>query len=285
MTAFLGYLMAVVAIFLDIGHPFRLPHPMFMWQYHSVMWVVAMHVIFYTTTLALEFSPMLLERLGWEKARKAVGKIMVGAVIFGVMLSTLHQSSLGAVFLIAPEKMSPLWWDTKLPFHFLVSAVAMGLAMVSFETMLSAKFLDHKVDKEIFYGLARGILIVLGFYLLLKLYQLFAVASPNMAFDGSVEGNMYLLEMLVGVLLPIALLSVKKYRTSVSILFSINVLVIIGVILNRMNVCLFSMESYTTWHGAAYSPSWKEFIVSLGIISLGVFLYKMSAKHLPLFSH
>jgi Ni/Fe-hydrogenase subunit HybB-like protein len=285
LTAFLGYLMAVAAIFLDIGHPFRLPHPMFMWQYHSVMWVVAMHVIFYTTTLALEFSPMLFERLGWEKARRAVGKVMVGAVIFGVMLSTLHQSSLGAVFLIAPSKMSPLWWDTKLPFHFLVSAVAMGLAMVSFETMLSAKFLHHKVDKEIFYGLARGVLIVLGFYLLLKLYQLFAVASPKLAFNGSVEGNMYLLEMLIGVILPIAILSVKKFRTNVNIIFSVNMLVITGVLLNRMNVCLFSMESYNTWRGAAYSPSWKEFLVSLGIISLGVFLYKMSAKHLPLFSH
>ncbi|MGE4558859.1 MAG: NrfD/PsrC family molybdoenzyme membrane anchor subunit [Desulfobulbus sp.] len=285
LTAFLGYLMAVVAIFFDIGHPFRLPHPMFMWQYHSVMWVVAMHVIFYTTTLALEFSPMLFERLGWEKARKAVGKVMVGAVIFGVMLSTLHQSSLGAVFLIAPSKMSPLWWDTKLPFHFLVSAVAMGLSMVSFETMLSFKFLSHKVDKEIFFGLGRGVLIVLSFYLLLKLYQLFAVASPKLALDGSVEGNMYLLEMLIGVLLPIGILSVKKFRTNVNTLFSVNILVITGVLLNRMNVCLFSMERYNTWHGAAYAPSWKEFLVSLGIISLGVFLYKMSAKHLPLFSH
>lgn len=285
LTAFLGYLMAVVAIFLDIGHPFRLPHPMIMWQYQSVMWVVAMHVVFYTTTLALEFSPMLLERLGWEKARKAVGKVMVGAVIFGVMLSTLHQSSLGAVFLIAPSKMSPLWWDTKLPFHFLVSAVAMGLSMVSFETMLSGKFLQHKVDKEIFFGLGQGILIVLSFYLLLKLYQLFVVASPGMAFDGSVEGNMYLLEMLIGVVLPIAILSIKKMRTNVNTLFSVNILVIAGVMLNRMNVCLFSMESYNTWRGAAYSPSWKEFVVSLGIISLGVFLYKMSAKHLPLFSH
>ena len=285
LTAFLGYLMAVVALFLDIGHPFRLPHPAFMWQYHSVMWVVAMHVIFYTTTLALEFSPMLFERLGWEKARQAVGKVMVGAVIFGVMLSTLHQSSLGAVFLISPSKMSPLWWDTKLPFHFLVSAVAMGLSMVSFETMLSGKFHQHKVDKEIFYGLARGSLIVLSFYLLLKVYQLFAVASPGMAFDGSVEGNMYLLEMLIGVVAPIGILSVKKMRTNINTIFSVNIMVIVGVILNRLNVCLFSMESYNAWRGFSYSPSWKEFLVSLGVISLGVFLYKMSAKHLPLFSH
>jgi Polysulphide reductase len=106
-----------------------------------------------------------------------------------------------------------------------------------------------------------------------------------MAFDGSLEGNMYLLEMLIGVILPIGLLSLKTVRTNVNALFSINMLVITGVLLNRMNVCLFSMESYNTWRGSAYSPSWMEFLVSLGIISLGVFLYKMSAKHLPLFSH
>ena len=285
LTAFLGYLMAVLALFLDIGHPFRLWHPSIMWQYHSVMWVVAMHVIFYTTTLALEFSPMLFERLGWEKARKAVGKVMVGAVIFGVMLSTLHQSSLGAVFLISPSKMSPLWWDTKLPFHFLVSAVAMGMAMVSFETALSRKFFHHEVDKEVFTGLARGMLIVLVFYLLLKLYQLFTVASFSMAFDGSVEGNMYLLEMLLGVVLPVAILAVKKYRNDLKVIFAVNIIVIVGVLLNRLNVCLFSQESYNAWRGLSYSPSWMEFLVSLGVISIGVFLYKMSAKHLPLFSH
>lgn len=285
LTAFLGYLMAVAAIFLDIGHPFRLPHPMIMWQYHSVMWVVAMHVIFYTTTLALEFSPMLLERLGWHKALRIVNKVMVGAVIFGVMLSTLHQASLGAVFLIAPAKMSPLWWSTVMPYHFLVSAVAMGLSMVSFETMLSKKFLHHEVDNEVFYGLARGCLIVLCFYLVLKLYQWFVHAGIGAAFDGTIEANMFLLEMLIGVILPIILLSIKKNRTNINTIFRVNIIVIAGVMLNRMNVCLFSMEQFNMWKGFSYTPSWMEFMVSLGIISLGVLLYKMSAKYLPLFSH
>ena len=285
LTAFLGYLMAVAAIFLDIGHPFRLPHPMIMWQWHSVMWVVAMHVIFYTTTLALEFSPMLLERLGWHKTLKIVNKVMVGAVIFGVMLSTLHQSSLGAVFLIAPAKMSPLWWSTVMPYHFLVSAVAMGLSMVSFETMLSKKFLHHEVDDEIFFGLARGCLIVLSFYLVVKLYQWFVHAGIGAAFNGTIEANMFLLEMLIGVILPIAILSIKKNRTNVNTIFRVNIIVIAGVMLNRMNVCLFSMEQYNMWKGFSYTPSWMEFMVSLGIISLGVLLYKMSAKYLPLFSH
>ena len=285
LTAFLGYLMAVAAIFLDIGHPFRLPNPMLMWQWHSVMWVVAMHVIFYTATLALEFSPMLLEKLGWHKTLKAVNKIMVGAVIFGVMLSTLHQASLGAVFLIAPSKMSPLWWSTVMPYHFMVSAVAMGLSMVSFEAMLSKKFLHHEVDKEVFYGLARGCLIVLSFYLMLKLYQWFVNAGIGAAFDGTIEANMFLLEMLVGVILPIAILSIKKNRTNLNTIFKVNIIVIAGVMLNRMNVCLFSMEQFNMWKGFSYTPSWMEFAVSLGIISLGVLLFKMSAKYLPLFSH
>lgn len=285
LTAFLGYLMAVAAIFLDIGHPFRLPHPMIMWQWHSVMWVVAMHVIFYTTTLALEFSPMLLERLGWHKTLKVVNKVMVGAVIFGVMLSTLHQASLGAVFLIAPAKMSPLWWSTVMPYHFLVSAVAMGLSMVSFETMLSKKFLHHEVDDEVFFGLARGCLIVLSFYLVVKLYQWFVHAGFGAAFDGTIEANMFLLEMLLGVILPIVILSIKKNRTNVNTIFRVNIIVIAGVMLNRMNVCLFSMEQFNMWKGFSYTPSWMEFMVSLGIISLGVLLYKMSAKYLPLFSH
>ena len=285
LTAFLGYLMAVAAIFLDIGHPFRLPNPMLMWQWHSVMWVVAMHVIFYTATLALEFSPMLLEKLGWHKTLKAVNKIMVGAVIFGVMLSTLHQASLGAVFLIAPSKMSPLWWSTVMPYHFMVSAVAMGLSMVSFEAMLSKKFLHHEVDKEVFYGLARGCLIVLSFYLMLKLYQWFVHAGIGAAFDGTIEANMFLLEMLVGVILPIAILSIKKNRTNLNTIFKVNIIVIAGVMLNRMNVCLFSMEQFNMWKGFSYTPSWMEFAVSLGIISLGVLLFKMSAKYLPLFSH
>jgi formate-dependent nitrite reductase membrane component NrfD len=177
LTAFLGYLMAVIAIFLDIGHPFRLWHPSIMWQVHSVMWIVAIHVILYTTTLALEASPMFFEKVGMKNALNTINRIMIGAVIFGVMLSTLHQSSLGAVFLIAPSKMSPLWFSTFLPYLFLVSCIAMGMAMVSTETMLSAKAFNHKIDKEIYFGLARGMLNTLVIYFILKIFFLFKDAG------------------------------------------------------------------------------------------------------------
>lgn len=284
LTAFLGYLMAVLALFLDIGHPFRLWHPSIMWQVHSVMWIVAIHVILYTTTLAIEASPMFFERVGMKNALNTVNKIMIGAVIFGVMLSTLHQSSLGAVFLIAPSRMSPLWFSTFLPYLFLVSCIAMGMAMVSTETMLSAKAFKHKVDKEIYFGLARGMLNTLVIYFILKIFFLFKDAGIGLAFDGSMEANMFLLEMAIGVVIPILLLANKSIRTNTRGIFAVNILVIIGVLVNRLNVCVFSMQEFTAARGANYFPSLMEFLVTLGIISLGVFLFKMAAKHLPLFA-
>jgi Ni/Fe-hydrogenase subunit HybB-like protein len=284
LTAFLGYMMAVVALFLDIGHPFRLWHPALMWQVHSVMWIVAIHVILYTTTLAIEASPMFFEKVGMKSALNTVNKIMLGAVIFGVMLSTLHQSSLGAVFLISPSRMSPLWFSTFLPYLFLVSCIAMGMAMVSTEAMLSAKAFKHKVDKEIYFGLARGMLNTLVIYLILKMFFLFKDAGIGLAFDGSMEANMFLLEMALGVVIPILLLANKSIRTNTRGIFAVNILVILGVLVNRLNVCVFSMQEFTAARGANYFPSLTEFLVTLGIISLGVFLFKMAAKHLPLFA-
>ena len=284
LTAFLGYLMAVIAIFLDIGHPFRLWHPSIMWQVHSVMWIVAIHVILYTTTLAIEASPMFFEKVGMKSALNTVNKIMIGAVIFGVMLSTLHQSSLGAVFLIAPSKMSPLWFSTFLPYLFLVSCIAMGMAMVSTEAMLSAKAFNHKIDKEIYFGLARGMLNTLVIYFILKIFFLFKDAGIGLAFDGSMEANMFLLEMALGVVIPILLLANKSIRTNTRGIFAVNILVILGVLVNRLNVCIFSQQEFTTARGANYFPSLLEFLISLGIVALGVFLFKMAAKHLPLFA-
>jgi Ni/Fe-hydrogenase subunit HybB-like protein len=284
LTAFLGYLMAVIAIFLDIGHPFRLWHPSIMWQVHSVMWIVAIHVILYTTTLAIEASPMFFEKVGMKNALNTVNKIMIGAVIFGVMLSTLHQSSLGAVFLIAPSRMSPLWFSTFLPYLFLVSCIAMGMAMVSTETMLSAKAFNHKIDKEIYFGLARGMLNTLVIYFILKIFFLFKDAGIGLAFDGSMEANMFLLEMALGVVIPILLLANKSIRTNTRGIFAVNILVILGVLVNRLNVCIFSQQEFTTARGANYFPSLMEFLISLGIVALGVFLFKMAAKHLPLFA-
>ncbi len=282
LTAFIGYLLAVVALILDIGQPHRIWHPAVMWQIRSVMWVVAIHVILYTTTLALEFSPMFFERLGWHGAVRAVHRIMVPVVLFGALLSVLHQSSLGAVFLIVPGKLSPLWYTSKLPFMFLVSAVMMGLAMVSLEAILSSRAFRHSTDAGIFAGLARALTGAAIFYLGLKIYFLVTGPGIGAAFDGSMEGNMYLLEMACSVILPLLLLLGTKMKESENGLLVINVLVVVGVLLNRLNVSIFGLYRHNASGGASYFPSWMEFAVTLGLVSLAFFIFKMAAKHLPL---
>lgn len=282
LTAFLGYLLAVVAIFLDIGHPFRLWHPGVMWQYHSVLWVVAMHVIFYTMTLGVEFSPMLFERLKLTKALRFINKIMVGVVLFGVMLSVLHQSSLGAVYLIFAEKLSPLYYNSLLPYFFLVSAVAMGLNMVSLESIISSKAFKHKPHMDILQGLARGSMIALCLYLVMKVVYLLKGPGVAALFDGSLAANIYLLEVTGGVIIPLALLF-SNARQSIGGMLTINILVIGGVLLNRMSIAVFGMYEYGVSQGGSYFPSLMEIIVTLAMIALGIFLFKVVAKYLALF--
>ncbi len=283
LNAFFGYALAATAISLDIGRTFRIWHPIVMWQVNSIMFIVAIHVVLYTTTLATESSPMIFEKLGMKGAYRAVNKIMVPIVIFGVLLSLLHQSSLGAVYLIVPSKLSPLWYSKNLPYMFLVSAVLLGLSMVSFETIISARAFKHKMPVDILTGLARGSLIVTAFYLIIKIADLATGPGIGAAFAGSFTANMYLLEIIIGVLLPLALLSMKKIRTTVSSILSVNILVIVGVILNRMNVGIFGLAEYASSYGVDYFPSWMEFAVTGAMIAFAVLGFKVSAKYLNLF--
>lgn len=283
LTAFFGYLLAATSIFLDIGQSFRIWHPVVMWQINSIMFIVAIHVVLYTATLATESSPMIFEFLGMKGALKFVNAVMVPVVLFGVLLSTLHQSSLGAVYLILPTKLSPLWYSSKLPYMFLVSAIMMGLSMVSFETILSTKAFKHKPPMDILSGLAKGTLIVGVIYLVMKLWDLLSGPGLGAAFSGSLPANMYLLEMLIGVILPLIFLSIPKFRNRLNSIFAVNMLIITGIMVNRLNVGIFGLFDYTKKMGADYFPSWMEFVVTLAMIAFAVLGFKVSAKYLNLF--
>lgn len=283
LTAFFGYLLAATAIFFDIGIPYRIGHPMVMWQIHSVMWVVAIHVMLYTTTLATESSPMFFEKLKMKGALRIVEKIMVPVVLFGVLLSVLHQSSLGAVYLITPAKMSPLWYSKQIPTLFLVSAIMMGLSVVSFESIISSKSFGHKPPMEILSGLARGCLIAAVVYLVFKIYVLATGPGIAAAFKGSMEANLYLLELMIGVVVPIVLLSMKGARESLNRLFTVNIMVISGILLNRMNVSLFGMYRYQSSSGLSYFPSWMELVVTAAFVSIAVLGFKLAAKYFRVF--
>jgi Ni/Fe-hydrogenase subunit HybB-like protein len=283
LNAFFGYLLAATSISLDIGRTFRIWHPMVMWQVNSIMFIVAIHVFLYTSTLATESSPMFFEKFGMKRAYKAVTRVMVPVVLFGVLLSTLHQSSLGAVYLIAAGKLSPLWYSKYLPYMFLISAILMGLNMVSFETIISARAFKHKPPMEVLAGLQRGTLIVGTLYFVLKLLDLQRGPGIAAGFSGSFTGNLWLLEMIVGLILPLSLASMKKVRTSMNRIFVVNVLVILGVLLNRLNVGIFGVAEYASRAGGDYFPSIMEFLLTAGMVAFAVLGFKVCAKYLNLF--
>lgn len=283
LNAFFGYLLAAISIFLDVGRSIVIWHPLVMWQVNSVMFIVALHLVLYTCTLATESSPMVFEKLGWHRALRIVNRCMIGVVIFGVMLSLLHQSSLGANYLIVPGKLSPIWYSRFLPYHFLISAVMLGLAIVSFETLLTGKVFNHRPPRDVIEGLARGTLYIGAFYLAVKLIHLFTGPGLAAVFDGSFLANLYLVEMLVGVILPVGLLCIRSVRTNLDKIFAVDLMVVLGVLLNRLNAGVFGVSEFATRSGGDYFPSWMELTLTVGMIAFAILGFKLCAKYLNLF--
>jgi Ni/Fe-hydrogenase subunit HybB-like protein len=276
LTGFLGYLMVIIALLVDLGQPQRIWHMLIYRNLHSPLFEVGMCVMTYTMVLFLEFSQPVLEKLGWDAVLNVVKKISIPTVILGVVLSTMHQSSLGSLFLIVPYKMNPLWYTPLLPLFFLVSAVAVGFGMVLFECTLSHQVFGGEIRKDIFQGLARGMLVTLILLLALKLGDLIVAGELGLVFDGSSQSFLFILENLVGIILPIAILLVPKFRQSIRWIFRAGLLTLIGLILYRLNIGLVSIA------GVPYVPHWMELAVTVGLFSAGILVFGFAMKNLPL---
>src|ERR1051326_6625704 len=172
LTAFLGYVLVCVALLFDLGRYYRIWHPLVMRNPHSVMFEVAYCVMLYTAVLALEFAPIVLERFKLMRPLKVLHAISIPIVIIGVILSTLHQSSLGTLYLIMPNKLHPFWYTPLLPVFFFLSAIAVGLAMTIFESSMSAKHFGRQLELPILQELGRVLLVVLSVYGILRIEDL-----------------------------------------------------------------------------------------------------------------
>ncbi|HYB72157.1 MAG TPA: Ni/Fe-hydrogenase cytochrome b subunit [Candidatus Sulfotelmatobacter sp.] len=281
LTAFLGYLLVIVGLLFDLGQPWRIWHALVMWNPHSVMFEVAWCVMLYTTVLALEFSPVVFERFGLQTPRRILRAVTVPLVIVGVLLSTLHQSSLGSLYLIVPHKLHPLWYTPMLPVFFFVSAVAAGLAMVIVESRLSARAFGRHLEVDLLADLARVMLVVLGLYGVLRLEDLAGRGAFAYFSLASLEGRMFALEVLVGVVAPIVLLALPRVRRHGGGLYLSALLVVFGFMMHRLNVSLTGLEASA---GVRYFPSWMEIAVSFGIVAAGFGLFALAVKHLPVFT-
>lgn len=281
LTAFLGYVLVVVALLFDLGRPYRIWHPLVMWNPHSVMFEVAWCVTLYTTVLALEFAPIAIKPLRQERYLRMRHALTIPLVIAGVILSTLHQSSLGSLYLIVPDKLHPLWYTPLLPVFFFVSAVAVGLAMTIFESWMSSKAFHKQLELPLLQTLGRVLLVVLGFYAVLRFEDLLHRGVLHMVLRPGYETDLFYLEVVIGLLLPIALLSFPRIRESASGLYLCAVLVLLGFVTNRLNVSITGMEAAAH---VRYVPKWTEMAVTASIIAAGFAIFALAVKYLPIFA-
>ena len=280
LTAFLGYMLVAVALFIDIGRPLSWWHPLVMWQHHSIMFEVTWCVILYSTVLAIEISPVVLERLGLTKLLKVVKITTIPVVIAGVILSTMHQSSLGSLYLIVPAKLYPLWYSPLLPVFFLMSAVAAGMCVIIVESFFSAKILKRGLESVLMRDLGRAASVVLFLYLAIKFADIAVRGAWDLVLEQNLQGRLFLLEMLGGAALPAILLSFRKVRNMPRALLGASLLVMMGVVLNRVNVCWIGMS---VGDQLSYIPTWMEISVSLAFVTAGTIAFFLAVHYLPVF--
>jgi Ni/Fe-hydrogenase subunit HybB-like protein len=298
LTAMLGYTFVVLGLIVDIGRSWAIWKPMVYWNLHSVLFEVAMCVMFYLNVLYIEFIPIVAERfkgrvklpgplaalngvtetvLGF--ADTILSKLMWLFIIAGVVLSCMHQSSLGSLMLIAPTKLHPLWYTPILPLLFLTSAIAVGYPMVVFETTLATSSLKLDPEMQVLSPLTRITIFLLGTYLALKLGDLVIRETYVYLLDGTAQTNAFLVEMICGVIAPWVMLLSPVVRRSRRWLFTACTLIVGGVLLNRINVFVVGYRPPVS--ESNYFPSITEMLVTIGFIAGLMFLYRFFVTYLP----
>ncbi|MCC7292162.1 MAG: polysulfide reductase NrfD [Phycisphaerales bacterium] len=277
LTGFLGYFFVVIGLMYDLGRPWRLPYPLFYSPgVTSVMFEVALCVALYLTVQFIEFCPAVFEWLGWRSARQWAVRLTIGASAFGVILSTLHQSALGALFLIAPGKVHPLWYSPHIPILFFISAVAAGMSMVIVESTLSHRAFPvqtagHDITEmdRLVLGLGKAAAVVLMTYFALKCLALAHGRHWHLLLTP--YGAWWLVEMLGFVLLPCVMFTTAVRKSRAGWARWAAVVTVCGIVLNRLNVSIITYR----WNAPdRYVPNWREIIISLMIVTLGLLSFR-----------
>ncbi len=280
LTAFLGYVLVVVALLFDLGRPWNVWHPLVMWNPHSVMFEVGWCVTLYTTVLALEFSPVVFERFKMTKTLHVLHVIMPILVVLGVLLSTLHQSSLGSFYLIVPTKLHALWYSPLLPVYFFLTALTLGCAMTIVESFLSNRAFGKELEMELLVPLGRVALLILGVTAVIRFADFRHRGILGLPFAPTYESRLFLAEMIIGVLAPAVLLALPKVRQHRTGLFLSALLIVMGVVMNRLNVSITGMERSS---GEIYVPAFTEIAITLSVVGVGFLAFALAVKYLPVF--
>jgi Ni/Fe-hydrogenase subunit HybB-like protein len=285
LNGFLAYLFYAGALLLDLGRPWNVVNPIIGNSFgtSSVLFLVAWHFLLYMLAELIEFSPVIAEWLGARRARRILSGMTLGAVIFGITLSTLHQSGLGALYLMAKEKIHPLWYSEFIPLLFLVSSIFAGLSMVIFEGTISHKVFsgqisekNHKAEKGIIHGLSGICAGAMFAYFFMQM--LVFIHGRHWTLLNTPMGYWYLLEIIGFVLVPM-ILYFYSYRTyNIFMIRLASILTMVGIILNRLNLTVIGFR----WDAAVhYVPSWMEIVVTLMVIFTEIWIFRWVINRMP----
>jgi len=282
LTGFLGYLLVILALLVDLGRPERIWYLLIFWNHHSVMFEVGWCVMLYTFVLALELSPLVFERFGLKAPLRFIHALIIPLAIAGATLSTLHQSSLGSLYVILPDQLHKIWYTPLLPLMFWLTAVAVGPAMVILESTISSRVFRRGLELDLLGGLARVIPFILAAYIAVKIGDLAGSGELGLLTEWDLESGLFWLEMIGFVALPMVLFSLPAVRRSSALLMFSAFLVVSDVVLSRFAVGLIAIGRPE--FAASYVPHPLEFAVTIGIVSAGVAAFGLVARYLPLFS-
>ncbi len=301
LTAMLGYTFVALGVFIDIGRWYYIWHPLIMWNPNSALFEVGICVMIYLTVLYIEFIPIVTERfIGrvnlpgilsiFNKVLdkllrlldKTLSKVMFIFFIAGVVLSTLHQSSLGTLMIIAGSKMHPLWQTPILPLLFLLSAIAVGFPMVIFESLIASRSFKLEPEMPVLRRLGSLVPLLLFIYLSFKIGDMVIRGTYVYLAEINIHSVMFMIEIILGVVIPLRMFMSRAVLNSPLWLFIASTLVVFGVFINRLNN--FVIAYHPPYSVSPYFPSFGEISVTVGLIALLVLLYRAFVMIFPIIS-
>ena len=283
LVSFLGYTSVIAGMMYELGLPWRIWHPMFMWNRASMLFEICWCVILYSTVLALEFSPALVEKIPWSGFRswylKWHHEVLIGLVLAGVVLSSLHQSFLGGLYLLTKGKLYPLWYSPSLTTLFYLSAIPAGLAVTVMALYLSIRSLNVKLDPRVLSEVSRVIGPLLALYAIFRAVDLSKNGALPYLWAWREETLSFWLEIGLFVIAPLVLLSRAKVRNDPQSLYWTCALVVAGFMANRLNVSITGLQASA---GIYYVPKWTEFAPTLMVLTAAVLAFRYAVIYLDI---
>lgn len=283
LLSFLGYSTVCTGMLYELGLPWRIWHPIIYWNGHSVLFDVSLCVMCYTTVLALEFAPYAIEKIPYVKLRATLlhyhHRVLIGIVLAGVLLSSMHQSFLGGLFLIAKGKVYPLWYSPYLTTLFYLSAIPAGIAMLTIVLYLCVRSLNVKLEYGLLEEMSRVMGLLLAVYAAFRLIDLLKGGGIHYIFAPRVETAYFWLEIACLVIIPLFLLSQSRIRNNPQALYWTCAVVVMGFMANRLNVSITAIDAMT---GAHYVPKWPELALTLAVLTGAAVIFRLAVIYLDI---